>query len=68
MRRGIPESKHKHVMTIDGDVEKYMSALNLDSRWGYAFLLGRDGIIRWQGQGFANTERLNKLFETADAL
>jgi hypothetical protein len=68
MRGGIPEPKHKHVVTMYGDVEKYMKALNLDSRYGYAFLLDRDGIIRWQGQGYANTEALNKLFQTAETL
>ena len=68
MRGGIPEPKHKHVVTMYGDVEKYMKALNLDSRYGYAFLLDRDGIIRWQGEGYANTETLNKLLETAETL
>ena len=48
MRGGIPKEKHKNVVTMYGDVEKYMQALDLDARYGYAFLLDREGIIRWQ--------------------
>ena len=68
MRGGIPREKHKNVVTMYGDVEKYMNALNLDSRFGYAFLLDQEGIIRWQGQGFAAEETLKELFETAERL
>lgn len=47
MRGGIPSFKHKHVVTMYGDVKKYLSALDLDPRYGYAFLLDRQGIIRF---------------------
>jgi hypothetical protein len=68
MRGGIPKEKHKNVVTMYGDVEKYMNALSLDSRFGYAFLLDQEGIIRWQGQGFATQETRKELFETAERL
>ena len=68
MRGGIPQEKHKHVVTMYGDVEKYIKALNLDLRYGYAFLLDREGIIRWEGQGFSTPETLKALFETAERL
>jgi len=68
MRAGIPQEKHKHVVTMYGDVEKYIKALNLDLRYGYAFLLDREGIIRWEGQGFSTPETLKALFETAERL
>ena len=68
MRGGIPQNKHKHVVTMYGDVEKYMNALNLDARFGYAFLLDKKGIIRWQGQGFSTPETLKELFEMAEKL
>ena len=68
MRGGIPKEKHKNVVTMYGDVEKYMNALSLDSRFGYAFILDQEGIIRWQGQGFATAETLRELFETAEQL
>jgi len=45
-----------------------MKALSLDSRFGHAFLLDQEGIIRWQGQGFATPETLRELFETAEHL
>jgi hypothetical protein len=51
-----------------GDVEKYMKVLNLDIRYGYAFLLDREGIIRCEGQGFSTPETLKELFETAERL
>ena len=68
MRGGIPKEKHKNVVTMYGDVEKYMQALDLDARYGYAFLLDREGIIRWQGKGFSTPEVLKELFEMAEKL
>ncbi|MEI6126591.1 MAG: hypothetical protein WCQ99_08585 [Pseudomonadota bacterium] len=68
MRAGLPESKHAHVVTMYGDVEKYITELQLDPRYGHAFLLDRQGIIRFQGQGFAKPETLQELFATAEQL
>ena len=68
MRGGIPKEKHKNVVTMYGDVEKYMNELNLDARYGYAFLLDREGIIRWQEKGFSTPETLKELFEMAEKL
>ena len=68
MRGGIPQNKHKHVVTMYGNVEQYMNELNLDARFGYAFLLDKEGIIQWQGQGFSTTETLKELFGLAEKL
>ncbi len=68
MRAGLPKDKYDHVVTMYGDVKKYVNALHLDPQYGYAFLLDQEGIIRWQGQGFANSEALAKLFEVAETL
>jgi len=68
MRGGIPKNKHKNVVTMYGDVEKYMNELNLEARYGYAFLLDKEGIIRWQGQGFSTPETLKELFDLAEKL
>jgi ATPase complex subunit ATP10 len=68
MRAGIPGNKHPHVVTMYGDVERYVSELGLDARYGYAFLLDQDGIIRWQGQGYATPESIEELFELAEKL
>ncbi len=68
MRGGIPKNKHKNVVTMYGDVEKYMNELNLEARYGYAFLLDKEGIIRWQGQGFSTPESLKELFDLAEKL
>jgi hypothetical protein len=68
MRGGIPKEKHKNVVTMYGDVEKYMNELNLEAKFGYAFLLDQKGIIRWQGQGFSNPDSLKELFELAENL
>jgi hypothetical protein len=67
MRGGIPQFKHKNVVTMYGDVEKYLTALHLDPRYGYAFLLDRDGVIRFQAQGYANEQLLQELFTKAEA-
>jgi hypothetical protein len=68
MRGGIPKEKHKNVVTMYGDVEKYMKELNLEARYGYAFLLDKEGIIRWQAQGFATPELLKELFALAEKI
>lgn len=68
MRGGIPSFKHKHVVTMYGDVEKYLTALHLDPRYGYAFLLDREGAIRFQAQGYATEQSLKELFDKAEAL
>lgn len=68
MRGGIPEPKHKHVVTMYGDVDQYIQALRLDRQYGYAFLLDQEGIIRWQERGFSNETTRNALFETAESL
>lgn len=68
MRAGLPSFKHKHVVTMYGDVEKYLTALSLDPRSGHAFLLDRDGIIRFQAKGYATPQLLQELFATAEVL
>ena len=68
MRAGIPSNKHKHVVTMYGNVEKYTKELNIDPRYGHAFLLDREGIIRFQGQSYPNPETLKELFDTAEKL
>jgi len=68
MRGGLPEFKHKHVVTMYGDVQSYQQALGLDARSGYAFLLDREGTIRWQAQGFSSPATLVSLFQATDDL
>jgi hypothetical protein len=68
MRAGIPQAKHKNIVTMYGDIEKYMKELSLDLRYGYAFLLDREGVIRWQGQGYATPETRKELFDLSERL
>ena len=69
MRSGIPEEKHKNVMTYYGDYEEYLHFLHIDDiTLGYAFLLDQDGIIRWQGEGFATEEMTREMIHRAREL
>jgi hypothetical protein len=69
MRAAIPNEKHKNVVTFYGDVEPYKQALKIqDIYLGYAFLLDRQGVIRWQGQGMAKPEDIKALLETAQRI
>jgi len=69
MRAAIPNEKHKNVVTFYGDVEPYQQALKIqDIYLGYAFLLDRQGVIRWQGQGMAKSEDIKALLGTAQRL
>ena len=69
MRSAIPNEKHKNVITYYGNVDTYKQALKIEDIYlGYAFLLDREGIIRWQGQGSAKPEDIKALIETARGL
>ncbi len=64
MRRGIPEEKHKNVVTYYGDTGEYRRILSMDDKsLGYVFLLDRDGFIRWRGQGFATVEGIKEMID-----
>ncbi len=69
MRAAIPSEKHKNIITYYGSIDPYKQALKIDDIYlGYAYLLDREGIIRWQGQGTANAEDIKILMETAKGL
>jgi hypothetical protein len=69
MRSGIPEEKHKNVMTYYGDYTEYKRLLHIDDlTLGYAFLLDREGTIRWHGEGFATKEMTREMIDRARAL
>jgi hypothetical protein len=68
MRAGLPKAKHRHVVTMYGDVESYSAALQIDPRYGHAFLLDREGIIRWQAQGYATDQTRKDMLNTAEHL
>jgi len=69
MRAAIPNEKHKNVITFYGNVDPYKQALKIEDIYlGYAYLLDREGIIRWQGQGFAKAEDIKTLIKTAQGL
>jgi len=69
MRAAIPNEKHKNVITLYGNVDQYKQALKIEDIYlGYAYLLDQEGIIRWQGQGFAKAEDIKLMIETAKGL
>ena len=68
MRGGLPQFKHKHVVTFFGDVKQYSDTLNIDPGFGHVFLLDKEGIIRWQGKGFAEKDALEEMFSLATKL
>lgn len=69
MRSGIPPGKHDYVITWYGSAATYREALGMEDRsLAYIFLLDRDGIIRWEGKGFADSDGLALLLKTASAL
>jgi hypothetical protein len=69
MRAAIPTEKHRNVVTFYGDVEPYKKALKIEDIYlGYAFLLDKQGMIRWQGQGIAKPQDSKALLETAQRL
>jgi hypothetical protein len=68
MRGGLPQFKHKHVVTFFGDVKHYSDTLNIDPGFGHAFLLDKEGVIRWQNKGYAEKDALEDMFSLAKKL
>ncbi|MBT8508918.1 hypothetical protein AZH53_10930 [Methanomicrobiaceae archaeon CYW5] len=69
MRSGIPAGKHEYVMTWYGNGAAYRETLGMDDRsLAYLFLLDRDGIIRWEGKGFADSAGVADLLKKAQEL
>jgi hypothetical protein len=69
MRSGIPVEKHGNVVTFYGDYTGYQEALGMvDTNLAYVFVLDKKGIVRWRGQGYANSETEKELIEALKAL
>ena len=69
MRSGIEKEKHKNVMTYYGDYSIYRRVLGLDDvTFGYAFLLDREGVIRWHSRGYATQNTIEEMIENAKKL
>ncbi|GAB7015406.1 hypothetical protein [Methanogenium cariaci] len=64
MRSGIPDAEHDYVMTIYGGASELTGPLEItDPSSAYLYLIDRDGIIRWEGKNFAETQTLYRLKE-----
>ena len=69
MRAGISNEKHKNVLTYYGNYKDYVSYLMIDNMDnGYIFLLDKEGIIRFRGEGFASEEGIGELIKIAEKL
>jgi len=69
MRSGIPVEKHGSVVTYYGDYSSYQEALGMiDTNLAYVFLLDKNGIVRWRGQGYSNPETEKEFIETLKTL
>lgn len=62
MRSGIPEARHRYVVTWYGSYKRYRDILGMDNlSAAYLFLLDKDGRIRWRGKGFSDRARTEEL-------
>ena len=65
MRSGIPEADHDYVMTIYSSASELTGPLEIqDPSLAYVYLIDAGGVIRWQGEGYAETQTLYRLRET----
>ncbi|WP_165077088.1 hypothetical protein [Methanogenium sp. MK-MG] len=65
MRSGIPDAEHDYVMTVYSSASELTGPLEItDQSSAYLYLIDRDGIIRWEGRDFAETQTLFRLRET----
>ncbi len=64
MRSGITKADHDYVMTVYGSAAELTEPLEMtDSSSAYLYLIDRNGIIRWEGRDFAETQTLFRLKE-----
>lgn len=64
MRSGIPKADHDYVMTIYNTASELTRPLEItDQSSAYLYLIDRNGIIRWEGRDFAETQTLYRLKE-----
>ena len=64
MRSGIPVARHEYVMTVYGSAHELTDFLEIeDQTLAYLYLVDMDGIIRWEGSGYAETQTLYRLRE-----
>ena len=64
MRSGIPEANHDYVMTVYSSGSELTSPLEItDPSSAYLYLIDKNGIIRWEGRDFAETQTLYRLRE-----
>ncbi len=64
MRSGIPKADHDYVMTVYSSASELTGPLEItDQSSAYLYLIDRDGIIRWEGRDFAETQTLYRLRE-----
>ncbi len=69
MRSGIPEERHKNVITYYGDIRPYKRHLNVsDTADAYVFVIDKEGCIRYASQGYASPEKLQELKTVIDGL
>jgi hypothetical protein len=69
MRAGIPNEKHKSVLTHYGNYKAYTSYLLIDNlNNGHVFLLDREGLIRFRGMGFASEKDIIEMIQIAERL
>jgi hypothetical protein len=66
MRAGIPGEKHDNVLTHYGDTSAYRETLSMDDkRLGYVFLIDKEGIIRFEGKGYAHKKDIEEMLRIA---
>lgn len=68
MRAGIEPRLHPRVLSFYGDVAGYRRRAGMpDAGRVYVFLLDREGVIRWRGEGQATPDELAALYREAEA-
>ena len=69
MKSGIPAEKHDNVATFYGDTEKFKEKLSIeDDGLGYVFLLDKEGIIRFKGEGYADDRGIGEMLKLAKGI
>ena len=66
MKKDNPKELHDKIVTYYGPIDEYVTALGIaDEEQGYAFLLDKTGVVKWQSTGPADQNSTKALIDAA---
>ena len=66
MKKDNPKELHDNIITYYGPIDEYVKVLGIaDEELGYAFLLDKNGVVKWRSTGPADQKSTKALIDAA---